>query len=101
MTIRIEGALDRDARYYRTTKGRALVVMHVRVGECFPIEVAYDMGESPEAHMAAQIAAQAKRRGALLAAEGRRIQPRTDHGEAVLVLDRLERVRFGSDWVVL
>lgn len=86
MSVTVEGLIERDARYYRSTGDRALVVVQVHAAFGHPFEASVDFGASLNDHAFAERTARTIRKGMVARIDANSITHRADHGNAVYVL---------------
>lgn len=86
MSVTVEGLIERDARYYRSTGDRALVVVQVHAAFGHPFEASVDFGPSENDHAFAERTARTIRKGMTARIDAGSIAHRTDHGHAAYVL---------------
>lgn len=101
MSVTVEGHLLADAAHVTFGPDRAAgITLTINAGRGMPFEVRHVVGATPESHINAERLAQAMRCGLPCTVVAERVEPRSDHGAAVLVLRQASAIRCGQ-WELL
>ena len=89
-SVRVTGTLTDDADLCSGVgrEPHAFLILRIEQPRGLPYEARIDLGTDVADHMAAEADLPYLRRGALVSVAGAGLQPRTDHGHAVLMVQR-------------
>lgn len=82
--VRATGVLTADAQLHFTTNGGAVLQLAMRPARGLPYTARIDLGTDAATHMLAQAELAHLRAGVLVSVAGDGLEPRQDHGHAVL-----------------
>ena len=96
-SVRVEGVLRAPPEKRTGLDEEAVLLFRIERSESnWPFECRWVLGTRPEDHLRAERIANGTRGGAWVVVSAKAIYPRTDHGEAALVLASPSRIVVGQ-----